>query len=229
MSIQVKKTQVHPVIKKTTFKPIVSESSKVYKKNGVSQDIPPLTYGPNNNFITWNKGAKTHCAKTWVNLLSIWNNPPAVTELELPEPDLLRYNIDIPYTVAFTEQLKLVVKDQHNLIDEKRKLFHWFLLHLSNESEQKIKEAINWNEVNDAEDPLALYILIRDNHLGVQSGNRLIDSDRIVTQWQNIRQGVNESLSDYRDRFVNQIDALRGHNLTVPEEAMQYEVYSRPR
>jgi hypothetical protein len=222
MSISViRKTEVHPVVKKTTFKPIAADALKVYKKNGVILDIPPLRYGVNNNFIEWNKGSMSQCGKNSVNLLSIWDTPPAVTEIELPVPDQNRMNVDVAYTIAFSEQLKLAVRDQNKLIDDKRKLFHWFILHLSNESEQKIQEDPNWNEIRREEDPLRLYILIRNNHLGVQSGNRLMDRDRVATQWQLMRQKGEETLSEYKDRFTTQIDALRGHDLPVPDDAMQ--------
>ena len=101
---------------------------------------------------------------------------------------------------------------------------------LSVTSEQILMCDDSWSEIEEHQDPLALWLLIQQTHLGGNGGvgTRVIPGEtlRVLNkQLERTVMGESEHLANYFRRFQSAIEAYSGADLEPPEASLQVAIF----
>jgi hypothetical protein len=196
-------------------------SSKVKQpeSSAKSFDFEPLRHGAANNWDEWKQQLK-HRAGIHFQLADVIQEED-YPNYDPPEVDANLFQTDILYKTRMIEALKTSLNNQSALADKKLALYSYIMLHISDESEQKLKEQPTWNAISLAKDPLLLYQLLKVTHFGVVTGNLQVDRVKAQKDFVNIRQHEKESLIEYKKKFEHKVNTLSSLQLPIPNDQEQ--------
>lgn len=133
-----------------------------------------------------------------------------------PDFELIRHNAKV------NELVKMEMK----MDSDKTKVFGTLWGNMSPESRHLVESESTWSDVLRAQDPLALFKLIKSTHtLGETSGVRLIDQERAKREYGSIRQRAGENYIDWYRRLEMVRKSFPLLGLTEPTEQDMVMVY----
>ena len=141
---------------------------------------------------------------------------------------------DPPTTVAIaatttteTIEVQMWKIDYAEYVKEKRKYeenmfacYYFILSTISASSRDRLEASEHWGPVNARQDPLPLFELLRDIHLGPTDALPALNKMRKQKEYNDIRQGPDESLREYNTRFEHALDGLKAVKVDAPENEM---------
>jgi hypothetical protein len=107
------------------------------------------------------------------------------------------------------------------MIENRPKLAAALWGQLSQESQEKIKEDQDWENIRRFNDPLALWQGIRRSHATIGAQTPAVNQYYAVQSYQNLKMESWESLAGFMERFQAAIEAIRAAGATVPSNQDQ--------
>ena len=92
---------------------------------------------------------------------------------------------------------------------------------MSAESEEKVRQVSNWEEIDQLKDPLLLLKAIKDIHLAAESGFNTKDRQKTRLLYSNLQQGDEETLLSFKEKFDHAIDAMEAVGQNIPSSEDQ--------
>jgi hypothetical protein len=178
-----------------------------------------------NNFVAFKKALVTYCGAEYGLLSSLLEtNVYYVPEMVVvPEPETLTPAND-PHGVAvdaFRDKCKSRRRQVQAMEDDRIKLFSTIYGQLSIESEERLKQDAGFDTLYAERDPLKLWILISKSHLSSSSGHVTRDRKRARDDYASLRQGSDESIVAYKERFSSQLLILQAVGEGLPDNEFQ--------
>ena len=92
---------------------------------------------------------------------------------------------------------------------------------LSKDSRDRVEQCDGFEIAQSERDPLKLFDVIKKVHLTAPGSNSAVMKVKRMADFTKIRQGPDEHLREYMNRFRNCVDSLEYAELAVPDEAVQ--------
>jgi len=154
-----------------------------------------------------------------VELDEYWEPP----EIDYPDAFLLSKTAD-PHGFL-KEDVKEQIKARRHTIEKMKsnraQLFATIWGQLSAESEEKVRQVNNWDEIDQQKDPLLLLKAIKDIHLAAESGFNTKDRQKTRLLYSNLQQNNQETLLSFKEQFDHAIDAMEAVGQNVPSNEDQ--------
>jgi hypothetical protein len=207
---------------KPTKAPEQEDRGKPKAPVGETPELPFLRYGNGCNIFEFKEKFLSYGLRVYKELGLIFQTGEywEPEELEPPDADELSEEND-PYGFAratYLERLKARSRVLESRKNDRMSLFGVIWGNLSTESRDKIKEHHAWEEIDISKDPLDLWLVILETHLGNATGNAAQDKMRARTAYASLRQKNNESVADFHTRTLNAIQVMEAVEQVVPSE-----------
>ena len=133
---------------------------------------------------------------------------------EPEEPDITEYDLENDSMgvnkANFMEDMKEYRKELMRMRHDRPKLYALIYQYLSEESQEEIKRSDKFDTIDEATDPLGLWLLIEETHkVNLISKVEAVTKMAPKSTYQTIRQGAFENIITYKERFNA---ALKGYN-----------------
>mmetsp|Transcript_8146 Transcript_8146/g.11879 ORF Transcript_8146/g.11879 Transcript_8146/m.11879 type:complete len:557 (+) Transcript_8146:2397-4067(+) len=180
------------------------------KKEKDPEEIPILKYGPANNFTKFKEAISKTALKDYGQLGKLIK---LGKYYEPEEPDSTEYDmVNDPMGINmanYREDMKEYRKELMRMRNERPKLYALILQYLSDESLEEIKRSDKFEAIDEATDPLGLWLLVEETHK-VNTISKVEAMTRLAARstYQTMRQGPFESIITYKERFNA---ALKGY------------------
>jgi len=92
---------------------------------------------------------------------------------------------------------------------------------LSSESEEKLRQTENWEDVDSMKDPLLLLRAIKATHLSTDTGFNQKDRQNARGYYNSLQQSETESLLEFKVKFDNAIESMEAVGQTLPDPVDQ--------
>ena len=205
---------------------------------GAIPTLPVLRYGPDNNFTEFAREIETYALREFGYLGRLFRDnqyyePPAINEpgqaLDTNNSSRgtrLRQTQDVDNVsdaamMQYRESCKQRAKDISDMRNKRPALFATVWGQLSPESEEKIRQHNNWDEVETRDNPLALWTAISATHMLNAVGNQVIDRARARDEYVALKQKMDESLIRFKDRFDHALRACTSVGEALPAAQRQ--------
>jgi len=181
-------------------------------RRGAIAEIGILNYGENNNLQDFKRKLSTYALRHYKDLghmieLEDYYSPP-----EIPEPGHNAFDeIHDPHGVnkaLYVEKLKMREKSIHEMACNRTALYAVIWGQLSSESEEAVKQATNWDDIESSKDPLLLYKRILETHRTANTGFGLQDRRKARNEYHRLHQLADETISEFKARFDHALDVL---------------------
>jgi len=182
------------------------------KKEKDPEEIPILKYGPANNFTKFKEAISRTALKDYGQLGKLIK---LGKYYEPEEPDSTKYdmvNDPMGINIAnYREDMKEYRKELMRMPNERPKLYALILQYLSDESLEEIKRSDKFEAIDEATDPLGLWLLVKETHK-VNTVSKVEAMTRLAarTTYQTMRQGPFESIITYKEWFNASVKCITG-------------------
>jgi len=193
-----------------------------------SDELIMLRYGPRNNLTAFKEQLIVKAGKEFGSLSRIfetdaYQDPPTPDDpYDDPNWNTLNFRqqqfANKEYEIKIKARLELIIKRDQ----DKEKLFSLIMGALSTESRERVEADPDWDDINEEMDPLRLWRRIHATHaVGGDLSVPIVARIRAEDHFNNIKQGSEESLINYKRRFN---DAVRAYSAAIghePDEEVQ--------
>jgi hypothetical protein len=191
------------------------------------EEVPILTYGPNNNFAKFKEALVSKALWTYGDLGRLID---ASQYYSSEPPDQGDYDlVNDPYGLnraTFLEQQKLYMRHWEDMINDRPKLYAMIWQYLSQESKEEVKRSADYEIIKNTRDAQGLWQVIKETH-------KVFTISRIVAvikksarkEYQLMQQGPYESIITYKERFDVALRAYveqENAELLEPDVAMDF-------
>ena len=194
--------------------------------SGTIDELPTLHYGRSTNYEEFKRKITLYAEREYPLLASFFRTeqyfvPPPIQEgvqyeLEELEPDQDPFGLRRSEIVnEISNRLKHI--DKAN--SQKPSLFSVIWGQLSPASEQMVMQHQTWPQIAWRDNPLLLWLAIRDTHVVQAIGQGQIDRMTAREQYGRLRQGALESLVNFKERTDEAIRALEAYAVEVLPQA----------
>ena len=203
-------------------------------------DVYMLRWTSNNqlgNLAKWKEHIEAHAAHHYKELSKMFrlNNYYVPPPVEIPTDDngdVITADNDPGGYIADEYRAKVRIRLQLIATMESNRypLFTAMKKRLSVTSEQILMCDESWLEIEESQDPLALWLLIQQTHLGGNGGvgTKVIPGEtlRVLNQQlEKTKMGETEHLANYLRRFQSAIEAYAGADIDAPEDSLQVAIF----
>lgn len=206
--------------KNKTAVPTSTTTSNV--RRGAIAEIGILNYGESNNLQDFKRKLGIYALRQFKDLghmieLEDYYVPP---EVEEPDADAFdEYNDPHGAKRAiYVERLKMREKAIYEMERNRTSLYAVIWGQLSSESEEAVKQADDWDEIELSKDPLRLYRRVLATHRTANTGFGIQDRLKAREEYFRIRQNSNESISEFKARFDHTLDMFRACGQDAPPD-----------
>ena len=178
--------------------------------------------GDSSNLIIWTKKLSTYAIRTFGQLGQIFEtgNYWVPDEIEEPAPNAFEFERD-PYGFARKIHLRLL-EEREKLIYEMRmkrpQLYAVIWGQLSFESQEQVRTDPDFDEANAEKDPLLLYQIVRRTHIAGRIVDAITTRYNARESYKKLRQGANESIHSFKERFDAAVEVLQNAGVNQLEE-----------
>ncbi len=188
------------------------------------EDLPILQFSgfksKSNNYFDFKRAIEVYAVRAYGDAGLMFEkfehyNPPRPVprqhEREMSRAEIAREKVII------AEELKIWIKKCASLKDHYSSM--WALLwgQLSPESEEQVKKDEGWEQANRSRDPLDLWKTVRKTHQGTGAATAILNLQRAVSNYERLRQGPTELITDFKRRTDEAIAMLRAAGQPAPE------------
>jgi hypothetical protein len=129
------------------------------------EEVPILTFGPNNNFAKFKEALASKALREYGDLGRLINSG---TYYAAEPPEQEDYDpVNDPYRLkraTFLEQQKLYMRHWEDMINDRPKLYAMIWQHLSQESKEEVKRSVDYEVIKNTRDAQALWQVIEETH-----------------------------------------------------------------
>lgn len=194
---------------------------------GSIPELPILRYGKAGNLDEFTRELIPYCERNFRELALIFSTNEYFVPAEIEPPNVPFTNNNItPEEYAERIAFEQRVKNRENLIAKNESdcipLFSLIWNQLSAESKQVIMQDNQWEALlQNRNDPLALWQVINQTHTIQAMGNEQLDRMTAREAYNRLRQGDQESLVMFKERYDRMIRTIEAYGIAAPEAADQ--------
>jgi hypothetical protein len=167
------------------------------------EQLPILTFGPNNNFAKFKEALASKALREYGDLGRLIESGHYYTP-NPPDPDEYDLVVD-PYQLncaMLLEQQKLFMKHQEEMVNQHPKLYAMIWQYLSQESKDEVKRSAEYEQMKETRDVEKLWQVIEETHkVFTISRIAAVIKKSAQKEYQTMRQGPYESIITYKERF----------------------------
>jgi hypothetical protein len=185
-------------------------------------EIGVLNYGEKNNLQDFKRKLGIYALRQYKDLghmieLEDYYVPPLIADPDMDAFD--DYNDPHgAHRAIYVERLKMREKAVFEMECNRTSLYAVIWGQLSSESEEAVKQAEDWDEIETSKDPLRLYLRILATHRTANTGFGLQDRRKAREEYNNLRQLNNETITDFKKRFDHTLDVFRACDQDAPPD-----------
>ena len=191
-------------------------------RKGAIAEIGILNYGESNNLQEFKRKLGIYALRQFKDLghmieLEEYFLPP---DIDVPERDAFDEHNDPHggHSAIYVERLKMREKAIYEMERNRTSLYAVIWGQLSSESEEAVKQADDWDEIEISKDPLRLYLRILATHRTANTGFGLQDRRKARDEYHRVRQFGNETISEFKARFDHTLDMFRACDQDAPPD-----------
>jgi hypothetical protein len=191
------------------------------------EQLPILTFGPNNNFAKFKEALATKALREYGDLGRLIESGHYYVP-DLPDPDDYDLVTD-PYQLnraMFLEQQKLFMKHQEDMVNQRPKLYAMIWQYLSQESKDEVKRSADYEQMKESRDVEKLWQTIQETHkVFTISRIAVVIKKTARKEYQLMHQSPYESIITYKERFDIALQAYEEQDnaeLAQPNVAMDF-------
>jgi hypothetical protein len=191
------------------------------------EEVPILTFGPNNNFAKFKEALASKALRTYGDLGRLIDagqyysaEPPGPSDYDL---------VNDPYGLnraTFLEQQKLYMRHWEDMINDRPKLYAMIWQYLSQESKEEVKRNADYEIIKNTRDAQGLWQIIEETHkVFTISRIAAVIKKTARKEYQLMQQGPYESIITYKERFDVALRAYveqENAELLEPDVAMDF-------
>jgi len=182
------------------------------ERRGAIPELPTLKYGPDANYGEFKKALSTFARREYGNLGKLIETLKYYVpeHIEFEEEDIAEAEDPHGFRKAvIMEEFKERTREMAKMKTQRPALFAVIWGQLSTESEERVRQTDNYvAEVESGDDPLALWLAIRETHIANTIGTGPLDRKTARKQYAGLKQGVNESVTMFKERTDEALAAL---------------------
>jgi hypothetical protein len=127
------------------------------------EQLPILTFGPNNNFAKFKEALASKALREYGDLGRLIESGHYYTP-NPPDPDDYDLVVDPyqPNRAMFLEQQKLFMKHQEDMVNQRPKLYAMIWQYLSQESKDEVKRSAEYEQIKETRDVEKLWQVIEE-------------------------------------------------------------------
>jgi hypothetical protein len=194
------------------------------RSSNALESFPILKYGNNNNYHTFKDQLTIYAQREFGMLARLFETnqyfqPPLPPIPIIPNgaPQLEEQLLMMEYT----EKRKLRTKAIFQMEEQRPKLFAVIWGNLSNESKDKIKEDPDWAAIEQAQDPLRLWVRLTATHIMGEARIGPINIEMTRQAYNRLQQGPAESIVAFKKRFDESLLAIGSTGAALPPQQEQ--------
>ena len=204
-------------------------------RDGPIPELPILRYGKVTNYEEFKRKLTLYAEREYPLLASFFRTevyyvPPPIEEGVQYVAEELNPEQD-PFglrRLEIAEEIKARLKEISIANTAKPALFSVIFGQLSAESEQVVRQHDDWELISHRDNPLMLWLAIRDTHVVNAVGQAQLDRMTAREQYNRLRMGENESLVHFKERTDEAIRALEAYQVDVlPQEDLAVDFINR--
>jgi hypothetical protein len=165
------------------------------------EEVPILTFGPNNNFAKFKEALSSKALREYGDLGRLIE---AGTYYSGDPPDQNDYDLNNdPHGLnqaTFLEQQKLYMRHWEDMINDRPKLYAMIWQHLSQESKEEVKRSVDYEVIKNTRDAQQLWQVIEETHkVFTISRIAAVIKKTAHKEYQLMHQGPYESIITYKE------------------------------
>ena len=142
---------------------------------------------------------------------------------EIPEPDADAFDeYNDPHgtrRTIYVERLSTMrEKAIYEMESNRTSLYAVIWGQLSSESEEAVKQAEDWDEIEQSKDPLRLYLRILVTHRTSNTGSGVMDRRNARNAYNSLQQRPDETITDFKKRFDHALEVYRACDQQAPPD-----------
>jgi hypothetical protein len=202
-------------------------ASKANVETNHIPEIPILTYGGagRNNTAEFLEAASVYCQRTFgeIGLVVETGEFPDIPIPVRPNLTIVPEDAKELVLVEYREIVKQYSTRVSDLERQKIRVYAVIVSQLSKESKARLKQVVNWEDIDKTKCPRALIKAIRETHLTTETGFKLKDKYTVRTEYYSLRQETSESLARFKHRFDQVLKQFRAVAKAeeIPDDADQ--------
>jgi len=178
------------------------------------QDVPMLRFGPNNNFVLFKERMSTACMEKYGPLGRLINKEAYWMPSDIEESDFMVKDKDgnMVLTNVSKQSMAQAIKERITLIAKMKSnrdnMFAYIESKLSKESLDEVKRHQDYENIKDEVDSLKLWLIVKELHMVTTSSRvEAVVKRKAWEEYAACKQGIFESLVDYKARFDSKYDS----------------------
>jgi hypothetical protein len=191
------------------------------------EEVPILTFGPNNNFAKFKEALASKALREYGDLGRLIDSGQYYAS-DPPEPDDYDLVNDLYglNCATFLEQQKLYIRHWEDMINDHPKLYAMIWQHLSQESKEEVKRSVDYETIKNRRDTQARWQTIEETHkVFTISRIAAVIKKSVHKEYQLMHQVPYESIITYKEQFDIALKAYEDQenaDLLHPDIAMDF-------